>query len=131
MYSVEEYRVYVPGRDRDTGEERTYPVLVRQLRILAPSGLAPERDPFPARYRVHETRRRGQAARYTLSALPKVPQSIWDNPSGRPEAWYREGTEWVPQGRAVSAEELPALLRPLLGAKADAAARSLTGVCGV
>jgi hypothetical protein len=36
----------------------------------------------------------GRETTYSLSALPRIPQSIWTNPSGRAESWYKVGTEY-------------------------------------
>ena len=59
----------------------------------------------------------GRETTYSLSALPRIPQSIWTNPSGRCESWYKVGTEYSRKdcGPAMTEAEFLRWLTFILG----------------
>ena len=71
--------------------------------------------------RIVRTQRNGDVS-FTVSELPRIAQSIWNNPSGKCETWYIIGEKWVrTDDKSMNRDQIIAWLRKRIGNQAEQA----------
>lgn len=136
-YKVKAIRFFVDAKPKpgDKPGKKKRNMVVQRMLYLTVTDQKP--DFLPDKYRVFVMRRSGVPL-YSLSSVPKIPQSIWENPSGKPEAWYAEpkghweeqeqeggGSKqvyvfpWKKDGKTLTEEEFMTWLRVRFKDKAD------------
>jgi hypothetical protein len=89
-WNVEVKRFYIPSKTKRTkkGKPVLVPVTIRKMFVV-------DKNPITDSgfYRIVRLDRRGEVT-FSLSALPRIPQLIWANPSGKCEEWFKVGADY-------------------------------------
>jgi hypothetical protein len=110
-YTVDVKRYFIETKETNTkGNPVSVPITIRKMFVVDPKPITDSgfyRIVYRARNQYHTTtivgprggKKKvrtviGREVTYSLSALPRIPQSIWTNPSGRCESWYTVGKEY-------------------------------------
>ncbi len=132
-YSVECKRYFIESLDKATKKTVSIPVTIRKMYVVDPCPITTSGCYRIVQRKVNQysetvtvgprggrkTKREviSSEITYSLSALPRIPQSIWENPSGRAESWYKVGEEYSRKGMgpAMTEAEFLRWLSCLLG----------------
>lgn len=101
-WRVDVKRTYVKVLNKASGKRETRPVNLVTLYLSDPKAVTDS-----GHYRISLVRRRAGDL-YCVSALPKIEQSIWTNPSGAVAHWHTLGEEYR---KLETLPNLPALKR--------------------
>ena len=100
-YKVEVKRFYIESKTQFTkkGNPVVIPVTIRKMFVtetnpILGSGLS----------RIVQLTRNGETT-YSLSVIPAIPQSIWANPSGKTEPWFKLGKDYKRDGKPMNKVE--------------------------